>query len=224
MIHDIDAALIALLRRDVLEGTDVEVVLDAPTKDWAARRNSPTLDLYLYDIREVTAFRQAGRVPDFDEHGRVASIREPVRRFRLSYLVTAWTQRPEDEHRLLGAVLGCLVRFDSLPADLVTGSLEGMPVDVNVGLPASQDRSISDVWSALGGELKPSLDLAVATPVPLGRATPAAPLVQEPAHVHISDADARQEKVGGAGGMRRSPAPESPARPGPTITRTRRRA
>ena len=29
--------------------------------------------------------------------------------FKLSYLVTAWTQRPEDEHRLLSALLGALI-------------------------------------------------------------------------------------------------------------------
>ena len=29
----------------------------------------------------------------------------PPRHFKLSYLVTAWTQRPEDEHRLLSALL-----------------------------------------------------------------------------------------------------------------------
>jgi len=31
-------------------------------------------------------------------------LRDAARLFRLSYLVTAWTARPEDEHRLLGRV------------------------------------------------------------------------------------------------------------------------
>ena len=52
MIQDVDESLRALIRRDALSGTDVEVLLDAPNREWAARRNSPTLDLYLYDIRE----------------------------------------------------------------------------------------------------------------------------------------------------------------------------
>ena len=42
MIHDVDETLRALIRREALNGTDVEVVLDAPTKEWAARRNSPS--------------------------------------------------------------------------------------------------------------------------------------------------------------------------------------
>nr|WP_308198993.1 Pvc16 family protein [Saccharothrix sp. S26] len=52
MIHEVDEALRRLVRDDALRGTDVEVAFDAPTKDWAARRNAPTVDVYLYDIRE----------------------------------------------------------------------------------------------------------------------------------------------------------------------------
>ena len=36
-----------------------------------------------------------------------------------------------------------------------------LPVYIDVGQPPSQDRSLADVWSALGGELKPSLDVVV---------------------------------------------------------------
>jgi hypothetical protein len=52
MIQDVDESLRALVRRDAVPGNEVEVLLDAPTKDWASRRNTPTLDLYLYDLRE----------------------------------------------------------------------------------------------------------------------------------------------------------------------------
>jgi hypothetical protein len=89
-------------------------VFDAPTKDWVARRNAPTVDIYLYDIREDTSRRQI--VPELmrDQATRVGSERRmPPRRFRLSYLVTAWTQRPEDEHRLLAAVLATFVATSS---------------------------------------------------------------------------------------------------------------
>ena len=110
MIHDVDESLRALIRRDALAGTDVEVVLDAPTREWSARRNSPTLDLYLYDIREDLRRRENGLIDVHDEAGRVTARRRPPRYYKLSYLVTAWTQRPEDEHRLLSAVLACFLR------------------------------------------------------------------------------------------------------------------
>ena len=62
----------------------------------------------------------------------------PPRYFKLSYLVTAWTQRPEDEHRLLSALLSCFLRHDAIPADLLAGPLAelGLPV-ADHGRPAA---------------------------------------------------------------------------------------
>jgi hypothetical protein len=52
VIHEVDEALRRLVGDDALRGTDVEVAFAAPTKDWSARRNAPTVNVYLYDIRE----------------------------------------------------------------------------------------------------------------------------------------------------------------------------
>ncbi len=182
MISEVDEALKALVRRDALPGADVDVVLDAPTKDWASRRNAPTVDLYLYDIREDMRRRERGRINDYDERGRVVARHLPPRWFKLSYLVTAWTQRPEDEHRLLSALLACFLRHDAVPADLLAPPLTalGLPVALSVGLPPPEDRGFADVWSALGGELKPSLDVVVAVPADTGQRPPAGPPVQRP--------------------------------------------
>ena len=168
MIQEVDQALEALVRREALNGSRVEVLFDAPTKEWVARRNAPTLDIYLYDIREDTSRRQI--VPELmrDQATRIAGERRmPPRRFRLSYLVTAWTQRPEDEHRLLSACLAAFVRSESIPEDLLEGSLADSPYPVilSVGMPVGPDRSIADVWSAMGGEMKPSLDLVATAPL-----------------------------------------------------------
>jgi hypothetical protein len=40
-----------------------------PTREWASRRNTPTVDLYLYDIREDLRRRQTGMVERRDEQG-----------------------------------------------------------------------------------------------------------------------------------------------------------
>lgn len=179
MISEVDEALRSLIRQDALPGTDVEVVFDAPTKDWASRRNTPTVDVYLYDIREDLRRRERGMINDYDSAGRVTSRHLPPRYFKLSYLVTAWTQRPEDEHRLLSAILLCFLRHDAIPADLLAGPLAelALPVAITVGLPPPEDRGFADVWSALGGELKPSLDVVIATPVDTGQRRDAGPPV-----------------------------------------------
>ena len=108
--------------------------------------------------------------------------RLPPRKFKLAYLVTAWTQRAEDEHRLLSAALSCFLRWDVLPPDVLRGALVGLtePVRITIGLPSPQGGPISEVWTALGGELKPSLDLVVTAPFPLGRSQPVGPPVTEP--------------------------------------------
>ena len=152
MIHEVDQALRALIRAEAFADRDVEVVFDAPTKDWAGRRNAPTVDVYLYDIREDMRRRARGVVNEYDGNGRIVGRHLPPRHFKLSYLVTAWTQRPEDEHRLLSALLACFLRHDAIPAELLASPLSdlGLPVPLSVGLPPPEDRAFADVWSALG--------------------------------------------------------------------------
>ncbi len=187
MIHEVDSALRALILREGLDGADAEVVFDAPTKDWAARRTTPTVDVYLYDIREDLRRRERGVVNEYDDALRVVARRLPPRHFKLSYLITAWTQRPVDEHRLLSALLACFLRQDAVPADLLGGPLatSGLPVPLSVALPPPEDRSFADVWSALGGELKPSLDIVVTVPTDTGQRREVGPPVTEPPRVSV---------------------------------------
>ncbi len=232
MIHEVDSALAALVAREA-EGTrGVEVVFDAPTKEWAGRRNAPTVDVYLYDIREDLRRRARGLLNEYDDDNHITARHLPPRHFKLSYLVTAWTQRPEDEHRLLASLLGCFLRHEALPGDLLTGSLAelGLPVPVTVALPPPEDRSFADVWSALGGELKPSLDVVVSAPTWTGRVYDAAAPVTEPPRVSTGGIDGwppRETATAGAGHRAETsapdPAPAEPAPPDPAPARRSRR-
>lgn len=205
VIHEVDEALQALIRQEVLNGADVEVSFDAPSREWASRRNTPTIDVYLYDIREDLRRRERGLINEYD-NGRVVARRLPPRHFKLSYLITAWTQRPQDEHRLLSAVLSCFLRHDRLPDHVLTGGLARLtlPVPVSVALPPPEDRSFADVWSALGGELKPSLDIVVSAPTETGQRYDAAALVtEETPRLRMASRDGELGEE--AGGPRRRP-------------------
>ena len=180
MIHDVDQLLEKLVKKDALNGSSVELVFDAPTKDWVARRNGPAVDLYLYDIREDLERRVPAWEDVRDADGERTTDRQlPPRRFSLSYLVTAWTQRPEDEHRLLSALLSAFIRNPMIKPEELEGTLAepNLPVYIDVAQPPSQDRSLADVWSALGGELKPSLDVVVTAPIVVSRSAPYGPPV-----------------------------------------------
>jgi hypothetical protein len=183
MISEVDDALRQIIEGQAMEGSGVEVVFDAPTTDWAARRNAPTVNVYLYDIREDLRRRERGWEEERDAAGVVVSRRPAPKYFKLSYLVTAWTQRPEDEHRLLDNLLRAFLLYDAMPRELVTGRLAEPRLDVpiTIGRPPPEDRAFADVWSALGGEL------VVAAPVDTGIVYPAGPPVSDGMHFDMAD-------------------------------------
>jgi hypothetical protein len=186
VIHDVDDSLRKLILRDAVNGSGVEISFEAPTREWATRRNAPTISVYLYDVREDVDRREV----EYEEvrvDRRVVERRPPPRRFKLSYLVTVWTQRPEDEHRLLSALLSCFLAYESLPPELLSEGLANQryAVLMSVALPPSADRSLADVWSALGGELKPSLDVVLTTPFETGRVQPVGPPVLEEPRITV---------------------------------------
>ncbi|WP_328467067.1 DUF4255 domain-containing protein [Streptomyces sp. NBC_00448] len=195
MIHEVDEVLRGLLSGGALAGTGVDIAFEAPTRDWAARRNAPTIDAYLYDIREDVARRERGAVAVRDERGIVLRRRQPPRWYRLSYLVTAWTKQPQDEHRLLSAVLSTLLPHEVLPPEELTGALAALGLTVPLTVAGSQtdSRSFAEIWSALGGELKPSLDVTVTAPFPAYPEYDAGPPVTEGAGVRVRGTDGTLE-------------------------------
>ena len=200
VIHDVDQLLEKLVKKEALNGSSVELVFDAPTKDWVARRSGPCVNLYLYDIREDLQ----RRVPAFEDmrgaDGTVNGRRQPPRRFRLAYLVTAWTQRPEDEHRLLSSLLVCMLRNPMLKSGELGGDLDEaeLPVYIEVGQPESQERSLADIWTALGGELKPSLDVVVIAPVVVGQSAPYGPPVTAGPTIGLASTNGASEEANGS--------------------------
>jgi hypothetical protein len=195
MIHDVDATLRALIERDVLDGPDVELSFEAPTREWAGKLALPTINVFLYDIREDPSRRDVFFEEVRDDNGRVIERRQPPRRLRLAYLLSAWTKRPEDEHRLLSALLGCFLRADVLPAEVLAGSLAdlGRPVITQTALSPEGGEQFSEVWGALGGELRPSIHLAVIAPFDVSRSLPVGPPVTETPRIAVVRPDAVTE-------------------------------
>jgi Pvc16 N-terminal domain len=207
MIHDVDEALRKLVLQYAVNGSGAEVSFDAPTKDWAARRNAPTVNVYLYDVREDLDRREVQFDEIRDDSGRVTERRPPPRRYKLSYLVTCWTQRPEDEHRLLSSLLAAFLKYETVPREVLPGTLAESPHNtfITIALPPPKDRSLADVWSALGGELKPSLDLVVTAPMDAGRVAAAGPPVLEEPKIGVvsTNGDAADASAGKKGPARK---------------------
>jgi hypothetical protein len=168
-LADLDEALRTLLKRELerhgFEG--VEIAFDAPASDWSAKLTAPTVNLFLYDMRENLA--QSEATPR-EVRGNGGNRSEPPpMRLEVTYAVTAWTKAVEDEHRLLSQVLAILFSHGSLPADLLEGRLSAAAryraIETEVGRPKEEK---ADFWTSIGGRYKASIDYAVRLEVESG--------------------------------------------------------
>jgi len=163
MLADLDETLRVLLKRELgRHGFDgVDVAFDAPARDWSSQLSGPTVNLFLYDLRESHEFRPTEWHQDHS-NGSHREVRPPMI-MECSYAVTAWTQAVEDEHRLLSQVLGVLFAFPQLPDDALAGRLaetaQRFAIEGKIGQPKSDGKA--DFWSAVGGQYKASLDYVV---------------------------------------------------------------
>ena len=83
----------------------MDVDFDAPTKDWARDRNQPTIDIYLYDIRQDVAAASTSGENVRDDDGLI--VRAPAAAEVLPPRLPrdGLDAAAEDEHRLLSALL-----------------------------------------------------------------------------------------------------------------------
>jgi Pvc16 N-terminal domain/Carboxypeptidase regulatory-like domain len=194
VIADLDEALRRLLRRELerhgFEG--VEIAFDAPAKEWSGKLTSPTVDLFLYDLREAT--ERASMSPTERRSNGQNSMSPPPLRLELTYAVTAWTKAVEDEHRLLSQVLSILFSHRRLPEEVLAegsfGSSAGLAdAETSVGRPREEK---ADFWSAVGGQYKASIDFVVHTQVASGAAFVRGPEVRtQTIRTRMSDGPAR---------------------------------
>lgn len=165
MINDLDEALRQLLLNNLqIAQGGVDITFEQPKREWSARLNRPTLNLYLHDLRENKFLRQsrpAWEVVQQNDDDSVTRRRRPVR-LDLHYMITAWAAAPEDEHLLLARTLLVLFKTPELPAALLPAGMEEQPVPIT--LMADQEdnlRNPAELWSALDNELRPTIPLIV---------------------------------------------------------------
>jgi hypothetical protein len=171
VLEFVDASLEALLRAAVpLSATDVDVAFDAPSREWSAKLNRPTVNLFLWDIKRTTDHARTGveTVMRNDQPMR----RMVLPRVELRYLVTAWTTEHRDERALLSELLRVALTYQEVPESYIAAGLaEIAPPKMMV---ARSGETQVDIFKTLEGQLKPALDLIVVTEVDIGGGTPLA--------------------------------------------------
>ncbi len=159
MISDVDDALRKLILESLtVSRQNVDIMFDLPSRDWASRLSRPTIDIFLFDIREnlrlrgAEQFRTVAR-PD----GKIEVYRNPVR-IDLRYLLSAWTKDPEDEHLLLSDTLMTLLRNPMLPEQYCSETLKDQLFPVMLDTAVYQPEhgpteKVTDVWGVIGNDI-----------------------------------------------------------------------
>lgn len=144
----------------------VTVSFAAPDDEFHQSVTPPAVNLFLYDVRENLDLRSNEEQLVRRGDGTGQRLRAPVR-VDASYLITAWPgssnrERPRDEHGLLSEVMQALLRFKTLPRDVLRGRLsdQSMPLPVSA-LQPGRLQSLGEFWQALGGKPKAALNYTV---------------------------------------------------------------
>ncbi|NTV63530.1 MAG: DUF4255 domain-containing protein [Oscillochloris sp.] len=200
MINDLDDTLKTLLTRELpsLFGqvtNRVSISFDAPGAQFPPQAVTlPTVNLFLYDVRENRDLRSNEWISDRQDNGMVLRKRAPVR-VDCAYLITSWasdgTVNPaQDEHRMLGLVMRALLRFPKLPANVLQGSLQGQEPDLpTTALQANNLQSLGEFWQALGGKPRAALSYTITISLDPYEAVDAPIVLDRVLRVGLSDAE-----------------------------------
>lgn len=162
MLADLDETLRQfLIRYAPLETSDVDVSFETPDRDWSSRLSRPTVNCFLYDVRENHDLRQTG----WDvarENGSYVRKKEPIR-LDATYQVSVWAQGAEDEHRLLWHVLATLARHPTIPEDVFAGEVREQPLSLptRVAQPDEGPRNMAELWQGIDNRVRPTITYIV---------------------------------------------------------------
>jgi hypothetical protein len=162
MFADLDESIRQLLmHQGNLNSGEVDIAFDMPPREWAAGISKPTINLYLFDIRENTELKNPGAWTVRPGPNNTAIKGKPDIRVDLNYNITAFANNIEDEHRLLSRALLALLQNPVLPEDVLQGQVQGQEIPTYVAQPRGLIQSPGDYWGALDNDLKPSIDYRV---------------------------------------------------------------
>jgi hypothetical protein len=189
----VDASLEALFRATVpLSASDVDVAFDPPSREWSAKLNRPTVNLFLWDIKRSADARTGMET--------VMRNDQPVRRLalprvELRYLVTAWTTEHRDERALLSALMRVALSYQEIPADFRAPGLDEISPPRMLMARGGEMHMHTDIFQTLEGQLKPAFDLIIISEVDIGAGVPVGPPVTE-IGVTVSDVDNPRRRAG----------------------------
>ncbi len=156
MLEDLDKTFEKLIKEGGNLGGDIDISFEMPNREWSARLSRPTLNCFCFDLRENPRLRHVDR--EVTRNGTNGRITLPPRRIDLTYLVTAWARKIEDEHRLLWRAFGVFKRTPMLARSRTEGALRYSSVDIPLVTadfsPPNERHNLIELWSVLDNQMR----------------------------------------------------------------------
>lgn len=186
MINFLDELILELFRSKL---PSVSINFEQPTgknaEGWG--EHQPTLNFFLYDVRENNTLRQHQWQSVSGQNGNGRSQRKRSSfRFDCHYILTAWAENPIDQHRLLSQAVDLLLTYpqftkENLPKtasiDLKTW-MDEQPYSIPAQV-GGHDKltNPAELWSALDNQIRPSISYIATIGINPWNEQPEAPAV-----------------------------------------------
>jgi len=161
MLDYLDDALRDFVVRELpIRSGEIDIAFEQPRREWSARLNRPTINLYLRGLAENTRLRANQPAITNMTVGDKSTLQRNAVFVDARYIITAWAADPLDEHRILSRLLAPLLRTRALPAAFITKYWPEYVGDIPLQV-AQGDNQLnpSDIWSVLDNEMRPIIDL-----------------------------------------------------------------
>lgn len=176
MINELDRSIINLLSYE-LEGVItpvVQITFDPPKE--GAFPYKPTVNLFLYDVREDLEQRHRGLMLN---NANVPQVSQYPILVECTYMVTIWAEDALQEQFIASEVIKALYRHLSIPAtlpdkidpnrvvEILTGSLNNPNLMLPRAVTIQQGylNNVSEFWIAMGNKPKPLFTYKVTFPM-----------------------------------------------------------
>ncbi|MFZ4508080.1 MAG: Pvc16 family protein [Fimbriimonas sp.] len=160
MIEHVDEVIGSLLGDSVgkATGKPVEVSFGPPTSEASKTRR---LNLYLHGVLENVALRAQGRELVRQPGDQGALVGQAPTLIELRYLLTAHAPSSSEEHAILAAALGLLLRNPVLTHAQIPSAVQDQVEEIRIVVAQPTDEAAPSLWVALGQPMRASLSVVV---------------------------------------------------------------
>lgn len=181
MIDKLNKSLAELLKGELpITNGQPEINFDQPVRDNSMQwTNPPTINLYLYDIRENVVLRKHQWQTEVTEVISNGSRKRSPFRIDCHYMLTVWAGDTDSQHRLIFRCLQALLRNAKIPQEYLVDEVAQQPFGVPLKV-AMHDQltNPTEVWNALENDIRPMITCVATLAVDPWTEIPEAPPVE----------------------------------------------